>query len=184
MGIADDDDLRRDIRYLRDRAEIADCLHRYCRGVDRGDFDFAATAYHPDAVDDRGAMSGSPSEYLEWLKPIIEDAGGTSHNVTNMTFDIQGDDAHTEAYVITCVWSRDGTSVMMGGARYISRFARRGGEWKLIHQEAPMDFTFTAPTTALPENALRSLRSPDDRSYARPLTPSPAAQARLDARAG
>lgn len=177
-------ELRRDVRYLKDRAEIRDCLLRYARGVDRLDWDLAATAYHPDAIDDRGAITGTRDEYLKWLHPIIESASGTSHSITNMTYDIDGDTAHTECYVITAVWSEDKHEVMMGGARYISRLERRNGEWKLIRQEAPMDFTYLVPTQILPPGALRSLRSHDDRSYQRPLDLTAEARQRYETKSG
>ena len=174
--------LRRDVRYLKDRAEIEDCLLRYTRGADRLDWELAESAYHRDAIDDRGAITGSPQQYLDWLHPILEEPSGTSHHVTNMTFDIDGDTAHTECYVITAVWSDEQKTVMMGGARYISRFERRDGAWKIIRQEAPMDFTFTVPTNELPAAALRSLRSREDRSYARPLDLTEEARQRYEAK--
>lgn len=182
MTDVETESLLRELRILKDRAEIQDCLVRYCRGVDRLDWELAASAYHPDAIDDRGAITGSPPEYLAWLRPIIEGADGTSHNICNMTFDISGDAAHTEAYVMTAVWMKGGAQVMMGGARYISRFERRDGVWKLAHQEAPMDFTFAAPTNTMPDGALLGKRSREDRSYLRPLVPSSEAQARLNRR--
>ena len=177
-------ELRRDVRELKDRAEIRDCIVRYARGVDRLDWEMAASAYHPDAIDDRGAMTGTRDEYLAWLRPILEGCSGTTHAVTNISYDIDGDTAHTESYVITAVWSGDGQTVMMGGARYISRLERRDGEWKLIRQEAPMDFTYVVPTQELPPGALRSLRSRDDRSYQRPLDLTDEARKRYETKSG
>jgi SnoaL-like domain len=172
--------LAREVRYLRDRLDIVDCINRYCRGVDRLDVELVNSAYHADAMDDRGAFVGHPSEYIEWLLPILKDAAGTSHNVSNISCEIQGDIAHAESYVITCVWSKDGKSVVMGGARYIDRLERRQGVWALAHREAPMDFTFRAPTQQLPPGALGGTRSPDDRSYTRPLGLSPDAKRRWE----
>jgi hypothetical protein len=170
------------VRYLRDRFEIIDCINRYCRGVDRFDVELIKSAYHPDALDDRGAFVGHPADYIQWLFPILQDAGGTSHNVSNISCEIDGDTAHTESYVITCVWSKDGSSVVMGGARYIDRLERRAGRWAIAHREASMDFTFKAPTQALPDRALTSIRGPQDRSYVRPLDLSEDARRRWQAK--
>jgi hypothetical protein len=172
------EDLARELRYVRDRLDIMDCINRYCRGVDRFDFELMKSAYHADALDDRGAFVGHPTQYADWLRPILEDAAGTSHNVSNISCEIEGDSAHTESYVITCVWSKDGKSVLMGGARYIDRLERRGGVWALAHREASMDFTFRAETQQLPAGALRGTRSREDRSYVRPLDLSPDAKRR------
>lgn len=174
------EDLRRDVRYLKDRAEIHDCLLRYCRGVDRLDWELAESAYHPDAIDNRGAITASPRDYLTWSRPHIEPAAWTVHPITNMTYDIDGDTAHTETYVMTCVVSGDESEVAIGGARYLSRFERRDGDWRLVRQETSMDYRFTVPTLALPPGALRSLRSREDRSYLRPLELSQAALARYE----
>jgi hypothetical protein len=174
------ENLARELRYVRDRLDITDCINRYCRGVDRLDVELLKSAYHADAMDDRGAFVGHPSEYIQWLLPILKDAAGTSHNVSNISCEIQGDTAHAESYVITCVWSKDGKSVVMGGARYIDRLERRHGVWALAHREAPMDFTFRTQTQQLPPGALRGVRACDDRSYTRPLDLSPDAKRRWE----
>jgi hypothetical protein len=170
--------LAAEVRYLRDRFDIMDCIERYCRGVDRFDVDLIKSAYHPDALDDRGAFVGTPDQYVDWLLPILESAAGTSHNVSNISCEIDGDIAHAETYVITCVWTKDGTSVLMGGARYIDRLERREGVWALAHREAVMDFTFRTDTQKLPPGALIGSRGPSDRSYLRPLDLSPDAKRR------
>jgi hypothetical protein len=170
--------LAREVRYLRDRLDIQDCIVRYCRGVDRFDIELIKSAYHADALDDRGAFVGHPREYIEWLLPILEPAGGTSHNVSNFSCEIDGDTAHADTYVITFVWMKDGSAVLLGGARYIDRLERRDGKWAIAHREAVMDFTFKADTTPLPPGALLGSRGPDDRSYLRPLGLSEDAQRR------
>jgi hypothetical protein len=171
--------LAKEVRYLRDRTDIADCIYRYCRGVDRLDVEMIKSAYHPDAIDDRGAFVGSPEEYVAWLLPILQPAAGTSHNVSNISCEIDGDSAHTDSYVVTCVWSKDGKSVLMGGARYLDRFERRNGKWAIIHRESIMDFTYRVPTIELPPGALLGSRDRNDRSYLRPLGMSPDARRRF-----
>ena len=51
--------LAKEVRSLRDRADILDCMNRYTRGADRLDRDLLLSAYHEDATDDRGAFTGS-----------------------------------------------------------------------------------------------------------------------------
>jgi len=178
------DELRRDVQELQDRADIRDCLVRYCRGIDRLDWDLAETAYHPDAIDNRGAITANPKEYLAWSRLNIEPASWTSHNLSNITYDIAGDTAHTETYVMTFVGSPDEREVTIGGARYISRFERRDGEWRLIRQETAMDYRFTANAEQLPDAALRGRRNRTDRSYDRPLDLTDEARARYEAMPG
>ena len=47
-------ELRRDIRYLQDRADILDCVNRHARGCDRHDVDLISSTYHQDGVDEHG----------------------------------------------------------------------------------------------------------------------------------
>ena len=174
--------LQAGLRQLQDRAEIRDCLMRYCRGVDRLDWELAESAYFPDGIDNRGAITAHPKDYLAWSRKNIEPASWTSHNISNITYDIAGNTAHTEAYVMTFVGSPDGEKVTIGGARYISRFERRNGEWRLIRQETAMDYRFTTAVEHLPPGALRGRRDKSDRSYDRPLDLSAEARARFESR--
>ncbi len=173
--------LARDVRYLRDRADILDCMSRYTRGADRLDRNLLLSAYHEDATDDRGAFTGGREARIDWLLKFLETLGHTSHHISNFTIEIDGDVAHAESYVLTSLMPKDGSTVTLGGARYIDRFERRCGEWRIAHRESVMDFSFTVPAGNLPLGALRGLRGPEDRSYARPLILSEAGLARLQA---
>lgn len=174
--------LARDVRYLKDRAEILDCINRYTRGADRLDRDLLLSAYHPDATDDRGAFTGNPEARVEWLLAFLRTLDHTSHHISNFTIEIDGDVAHCESYVITTLLPKGSETVSIGGARYIDRFERRGGEWRIAHREAVMDFTFTAKNDGIPPRALTGLRGTADRSYARPLTLSTEGRARMERR--
>jgi hypothetical protein len=182
--MSDSDQLAHDIRYLRDRADIEDCIQRYCRGADRLDKELLCSAYHSDATDDRGeAFTGSPEQFADWLFPHLRTLDGTSHTVCNSVSDIQGDTAHTESYVVFAVWkhAKDGDEgfASMGTARYLDRLERRSGRWGIVHRECIVDMTFRAPIgTAMP-GALFGARDRTDRAYARPLEPTPAARERL-----
>ena len=174
--------LAADVRQLKARADILDCMNRYTRGADRLDRDLLLSAYHHDATDDRGAFTGGPEARVDWLLAYLRSLGHTSHHISNFTIEIRGDVAHCESYVITTLLPRGGTTVTIGGARYIDRFEHRpGAGWRIAHREAVMDFNFTVPTSDLPPNTLKGVRGPEDRSYARPLTLSPAGEARMRA---
>jgi hypothetical protein len=171
--------LAKEVRYLRDRLDIQDCIHRYCRGLDRLDREIALSAYHADAVDDRGPFTGAPADFIDWVFPHLQSAAGTSHNISNITCEIDGDTAHTESYITFHVWMADGKSVIMGGARYIDRLERRGGKWAIAHREALNDYLVQLEASPLQPGALVGSRNQNDRSYLRPLAPSPDAQERL-----
>ena len=48
------DQLEQAVTYLLDRQAILDCLHTYCRAMDRLDRELLMTVYHEDAIDDHG----------------------------------------------------------------------------------------------------------------------------------
>lgn len=173
--------LAEDVRYLRDRADILDCMSRYTRGADRLDRDLLLSAYHEDATDDRGAFTGGREARVDWLLKFLRSVGHTSHHISNFSIEIEGDVAHAESYVLTTLLPQDGTTVTLGGARYIDRFEKRAGQWRIAHRESVMDFSLTAPAGAVPPAALRGIRGPEDRSYERPLELSEAGRARLQA---
>lgn len=173
--------LERSVRRLQDRADILDCMNRYTRGADRLDRELLLSAYHPDATDDRGAFTGGPEARVDWLLAFLRTLDHTSHHISNFTFDIDGDVAHCESYVITTLLPKGSETATIGGARYIDRFERRAGDWRIAHREAVMDFTFTANNDGIPPRAMHGLRGTTDRSYARPLELSAEGKARMDA---
>ena len=73
--------LAADVRYLKDRADILDCMNRYTRGADRLDRALLLSAYHPDATDDRGAFTGGPEARVDWLLAYLGTLDHTSHHI-------------------------------------------------------------------------------------------------------
>ena len=51
---------------LLTRQDIADCLTRFCRGMDRFDRDLFLSAFHPDAEIAAGDFVGGPADLYEW----------------------------------------------------------------------------------------------------------------------
>ena len=173
--------LAKDVRYLKDRAEILDCMNRYTRGADRLDEELFLSAYHPDATDDRGAFTGNPKERVKWLFDYLSSIDHASHHISNFTLDIDGDVCHAESYVITTVMPKGSREVTIGTARYVDRFERRDGEWRIAHREGLFDFVYTVPTHENHPGVMFGSRDSNDRSYARPLTLSPEGEARMAA---
>ena len=181
MSEADRAALAADVRYLKDRAEILDCMNRYTRGADRLDRELMLSAYHPDATDDRGAFTGGPEARVQWLFDYLSSLDHTTHHISNFTIDIEGDVAHCETYVLTTLLPRGSAEATVGTARYIDRMERRNGEWRIAHREAVMDFMITMPTAPMHPNVLTGSRDRSDRSYARPLELTPEGAARMRA---
>ncbi len=174
------DELRREIRALRDRQEILDCVNAYGRGLDRLDATLIREAYHPDAIDNHGPFVGGVDEFVPFAIEIEGTFLATHHGITSHNCEIKGDVAHAESYVHFFVRMPDGARVGAGGGRYIDMLERRADKWAISIRRLLMDWTFLVPYDPWlgPDWEKHSgLRSPDDLSYERPLSPPPAPSA-------
>ncbi len=162
---------------LVDRMDIADCLTRFSRGMDRFDRDLFLSAFHADATIAAGPFVGGPADCYDWATPFHE-AGqvATQHNLLNMSCEIEGDSAHGETYYLFVGRNRDESNWIAGG-RYIDRFERREGAWRIALRTNVIEWSGMVPTMALPfadvpdayANGAPS-RDRNDPSYRRPLT--------------
>jgi len=161
---------------LLDKQDILDCLTRFSRGMDRFDRGLFLSAFHDDATIAAGPFVGSPTELYDWAAPMHEQGqAATHHNLLNVTYDIQGDVAHTETYYLFVGRNRDDSNWIAGG-RYIDRLERRDGEWRISLRTNAIEWSGLAPTLPIPfadvpgifDNGAPS-RGKDDPSYRRPL---------------
>ncbi len=133
------------LRRLIDRQEILDCIHRYCRGLDRHDDELLASAFHPDAIDNHGSWVGGRDEFVRWANHECHDGLlAHQHHVTTHNCEIDGDVAHTETYVLFIHRRGDERTVILGGGRYIDRLERRDRDWRIVRRRVAMDLSVTA----------------------------------------
>jgi hypothetical protein len=154
---------------LVDRQEIWDCMIRYCRGIDRSDIDLAASAYHADALDDHGMLFGTGRQIAEWATALLSDRYDSwSHFVTNHSADIEGDTAHCETYYWVLYRRAEATEMTAG--RYIDRFERRDGVWKIAARVVRREYQGAlVPSHPNLPSIETGGRDKSDVSYARPL---------------
>jgi hypothetical protein len=178
------EDLPQRLQVLLDKQEIYEALMRYCRGVDRRDGDAVASSYHPDAVDDRrsrirGEDMAAGIEHSD-PKQLM-----SSHFIGNVLIDVDGDTARSEAYCIAhlTLEPADGVIDLGGvfraeesparqyyrfvGLRYLDRWERRDGAWKVAHRVCVDDWHSLAPAPDPELPCLHGRRG--QRSHADPL---------------
>ncbi len=138
-----DQRLEQRIRVLLDREDIRDALTRYTRGMDRHDLALIASAYHPDARDRHGRFDGDRHSVGEKASyHHAQSYQAHSHQIGNITFAFESDDVcHTETY-FHIVLSRKGdrTPNDLLGGRYLDRFERREGVWRIADREVVLDW--------------------------------------------
>ncbi len=171
MSAQQDEALQR----LLDRQAISDCLVRYTRGLDRHDTELILSAYHDDALDSHGYFEGTPAELAAWgNEQHAKRWVAHQHYITNTSFEFDGDAAHTETYALIVQRRADGTGADMLGMRYVDRFEKRAGEWKIARRVTILDWIGeTEATTPRPQRLLELYPNGtwdhDDISYERPL---------------
>ncbi|MDA8045752.1 MAG: nuclear transport factor 2 family protein [Actinomycetota bacterium] len=159
------------IRELLDRQAIRDCVYRYARGIDRHDRDLVASCYHPDAVDDHGSYVGDGRGLAEDAIAGHADLLRTQHHITNQVVELDGDTAHSETYYFVVHRTKSESSHLFSG-RYIDRFERRDGEWRIAARVCMLEDGIEVPTMdmeVLDRLFAPGTKDPSDSSYQRPL---------------
>ena len=129
---------------LEARTAIEDCLKRFARAVDRQDWKAAREAYHEGAFDDHGFFKGPPDEFLAHIAKLHETQDHSMHFNTNVLIEFQSPErAFVETYVLVLQRYRPGAPNVPPGsqglrnlasARYLDRFEKRNGEWRVAHR--------------------------------------------------
>jgi hypothetical protein len=162
---------------LLDKQEIGEALARFSRGIDRLDREICLSAFHEDAEMAAGPFVGSAAECADWAFPMHEQGQIlTHHALLNTMIDLDGDTAHVETYYLFVARNKD-ESLMQAGGRYIDRFERRGGAWKIALRTNAIEWAGLLQSLPLPFADVPDLygngapaRDKSDPSYRRPLT--------------
>jgi ketosteroid isomerase-like protein len=154
-----------DLQLLLDKQALFELVCRYSRSVDRADPELFLTCYHPDAYDDHGQFKGNPKDFLAHLQrgTMIPANGPVQHSISNAVFDVRGDVAFGECYFQTRSIGKDGVAVASWG-RYVDRFERRNGEWKIARRECILEYARPGFSTA---DFVQTRRDREDPSYRR-----------------
>jgi hypothetical protein len=130
---------------LLDKQAIHEVVLRYCRGVDRRDAALVRDCYWPDATDDHaGAFSGPRDDFVDWVLHVVTRFTGTMHVIANHLVELDSDDvASAEAYGVARHWGDppdDPRRNFTTGFRYLDRFERRSGEWRIAARTVALEW--------------------------------------------
>lgn len=146
------------LQALIDHRAISQLSIDYMRALDRLDIDLLRSVYHPDATDDRGFFAGSGPEFCEFAMAALRDHKANHHMLGQMDITIEGDVAFGEiyfnAYHRIVADDEDKDFVVIG--RYVDRYERRAGVWKIAHRSELNDSCWTVPAA---DNWLRDTPS-------------------------
>ncbi|MDT3445771.1 MULTISPECIES: nuclear transport factor 2 family protein [unclassified Pseudofrankia] len=159
------------VQQLLDKQAIREATLRYCRGVDRADPELISSAYHPDAVDEHGEARFTGETVGQGIADLASSARVSSNQLTNQLITLHGDGtAACETYytVWRTVEVAGEEGVLVAAGRYLDRFERRAGEWRIAHRLVVVDLTHLLPPAgpALSSRPPLGRRDRTDPSYA------------------
>jgi hypothetical protein len=157
---------------LQDRFAIQDLLVRYCRGVDRRDWAQVRDCFHPDARDDHGEYKGDAAGFMQWVQKRHAAVAQSMHFIGNCLIEFAGEDvAVVETYYVAwqqldaeagaaarSLLEQGGAGAVQGAleidvmGRYVDRFERRGGAWRIARRAVVFEALRTRAATGGPLN--------------------------------
>lgn len=152
---------------------LYDLTVAYARGVDRCDLALLRSIWHQDATVVFGIFDGPADEFCGFLIDMLRPTKVSFHSITNQWFEIRGDRAIGEGYVIglgSLQVDARGPYGLTGG-RYLDRYERRDGVWKISQRTFVLDWNINKDTSTAPEPQatagikIRSGRAPTDPIY-------------------
>lgn len=158
---------------LIDKQEIMELSYQYSRACDRLDKELLTSVYWPDGSDDHGIFKGSAPDYVDWVIAFLETWVATHHDNNNILIDIEGDKAtgevHWTGYYQLEIGGVSHDNLAVG--RYIDRYEKRDGQWRIKHRTCLSDWSRLQPTVNdlrdNPDQSLVGKRGKQDLVYQR-----------------
>lgn len=144
--------LERRLEQLEDKEAIRQAVYSYAHGADRCDRPLIAAAYHEDAWDDHGSFDGGRDEVADRISANLVGAVNAQHHIGNILIELDGAFANVESYFISVLLREvEGTMhTRVRAGRYLDRFEKRGGVWRITRRQVVDDWSRTDPVGELP----------------------------------
>lgn len=159
------------------RARIMAVLTRYCTALDRADLAMMEQVYWPDGGDRHGIYVGDAAAFIPFIIDGIQQwFEVATHCISNVDIVVDGDRAASEAYLLSVCRVRQpqaaeifgpdylarhgdgklepGRHLFMMGGRYLDRFERRGGEWRILERQVVLDWSDNQPSGEITDEGM------------------------------
>ncbi len=138
---------------LEDREAIREVIAAYAHSIDRRRWDMMGQLFHEDAVFGFGPVEGDWRGFVEQARAIIDPCISTQHLLGQTLIGFaDAETAHCETYltamhVVPVGYPRpevfpardEAYSATISG-RYVDRFEKRGGEWRIAKRQGLYDW--------------------------------------------
>ncbi|MFT4045318.1 MAG: nuclear transport factor 2 family protein [Solimonas sp.] len=135
-------DNTQELQALLDRERIREAIARLARGEDRRDAALISASYWPDSKTDYGVFTGNFDEYLAWVVPGSPAIPVTQHILGQTWIELKGEvalaETHVTSYHRVDMGSEERDTVI--GGRYLDRFEKRNGEWRIAERTMLYDW--------------------------------------------
>jgi hypothetical protein len=136
------------------------------------DWDLVRSCYHRDAIDRHGAYEGSVEGFIEWAQELLPNFESTMHFTGNQYVKVNGNSAFAEHYCRAFhrtkrVGDAPATDWVVN-IRYVDRFEKRNGEWRIADRMVVFDserIDPVSPSSAPLNNSQFGRRDRSDPSY-------------------
>lgn len=141
---------------LVDCAAIQDCLARYARSTDRGDWQAVRDTYHHDAEDQHGEYRGNVDGLIEWLVRRFDGIDNSMHFLGNCLIEFASSDlAFVETYFCSRRLRQPASDEQAGlgpddaicreaWGRYLDHFERRDGQWRVARRQVVIEAVYSS----------------------------------------
>ncbi|MFC6672050.1 nuclear transport factor 2 family protein [Marinobacterium aestuariivivens] len=135
---------------LQDLMAIQQLVYRYARAADNRDADAMAACFADQMV-----LQGPGFEIVENVAAVVIDGlsiyDWTMHNVHNLLYEVDGDQASGEAYCVAShLLEQHGRKVKLDWyIRYRDQLVRQNGEWRFSQRRLSVEYTTTVPVSPL-----------------------------------
>jgi len=162
------------LRELLAEREISRVIHNYAHAADRGDVSMMTGCFWPDATLDLGVFKGPVDSFLQGVRAGAADSTRISrHLIGNVLIEVDLDTgvARAETYCSGGARMLDTTGGLVdriAHVRYVDRFDRRSGEWRIGRRVVAFDWASATPVegeSIVQPGFLLGTRGPDDIWY-------------------
>jgi hypothetical protein len=130
---------------IESRHAIYDLSCDYMRGQDRLDPALHRSIFHDDATTDYGeGYRGDADGFVAFAQGTLKPHAANHHMIGQVRIDFEGDDLAFGEVYFQAFHRIDADDLFVAG-RYIDRYERRAGVWKIAHRSELIDWVRQAP---------------------------------------
>ena len=136
------------LQTLLDKQTLYELSCRYMRGLDRTDAELLHSVFWEDAFCEYGFINSDAATFIEFAVTALTDHISNQHMIGNTLIEVEGDEAFGEVYFQAYhkVTAENGFEDLIVAGRYLDRYERRGGVWKMAYRSERVDWSRTMPT--------------------------------------